>query len=95
VASVLRMAGERWPVVPFFLKIDIEGAEAEVFEENADVVDQFYAIMIELHDWMLPKQRTATRCLAPLIARDRDVILMGENILSVSNDEPTAGLTAA
>lgn len=74
-----------WPVEPFILKIDIEGFEADLFDDP-DIFDAYYVSLIELHDWMLPKQRTSAsffRAFAPL---DRDFLLHGENIVSIKND---------
>ncbi len=44
--------------IPFAVKIDIEGAEAELFLGNADWMDEFPLIIIELHDWLFPGKRT-------------------------------------
>jgi FkbM family methyltransferase len=44
---------------PFIVKIDIEGAEADVFSANTDWVDSTPVIAIELHDWLLIGQASA------------------------------------
>jgi hypothetical protein len=68
------------------VKIDIEGAEAELFSANTEWVDQTPLIIIELHDWLLSRQgisRNFLRCVSSL---DRDFVHIGENIFSVKND---------
>jgi FkbM family methyltransferase len=59
---------------PFLAKIDIEGAEAELFSANTDWVDLFPAIAIELHDWMLPGQASSAPFLRCVAERARDFI---------------------
>jgi len=39
---------------PFIAKIDIEGAEFDLFRENLEWVDATPIITIELHDWHTP-----------------------------------------
>jgi Methyltransferase FkbM domain len=41
-------------------KIDIEGAEANLFRSNIEWVWRTHLVAIEFHDWMLPDQRTST-----------------------------------
>ena len=36
--------------IPFAVKIDIEGAEAELFSDGTDWMNEFPLIIIELHD---------------------------------------------
>jgi FkbM family methyltransferase len=70
---------------PFIAKIDIEGAEAELFSRNLDWVAATPLIIIELHDWMMPKQGTARSFLKCVAAQDRDFVYFGENVLSLRN----------
>jgi FkbM family methyltransferase len=70
---------------PFVIKIDIEGFESNLFEKNTAWIDQFPVIIIELHDWMLPRQANARRFLQQISARDRDFVFYGETVFSVSN----------
>ena len=71
---------------PFMVKVDIEGAEGELFSENTEWVQQTPLIMIELHDWLLPKKGTALPFLRAVAGLDRDFILIGEGIASIAND---------
>ena len=74
-----------WPVEPFILKVDIEGFERGLFEDST-AFDAFYLAYIELHDWLLPRQRTAQSFLKASAQLDRDFLLHGENVVSIKND---------
>jgi FkbM family methyltransferase len=70
---------------PFIAKIDIEGAEEELFSADTGWVDDFPLLIVELHDWLLLKSassRTFLRCMAE---RDRDFVYIGENVFSIAN----------
>lgn len=70
---------------PFILKVDIEGAEAELFLAHGDVLDEFPLLIVELHDWMIPRGGTSRAFLQWHAARDRDFVYWGENVFSFSN----------
>ena len=70
---------------PFLLKIDIEGAEEELFSQNTDRLAAFPLIIIELHDWMLPGRASSRPFLRWHAEQDRDFVLAGENVFSVRN----------
>jgi FkbM family methyltransferase len=74
---------------PFLLKIDIEGAEADLFDGPCGWVDEWPIIVIELHDWLLPGQGTSRNFLRCIGHRDRDFVSIGENIFSIRN-HPTS-----
>jgi FkbM family methyltransferase len=65
---------------PLIFKIDIEGAEAELFGGDTDWMRQFPLIIIELHDWMLPFSGSSRNFLTALAKYDFDVLYRGENI---------------
>lgn len=69
---------------PFICKVDIEGAESDLFE-NASWIDEFPVLIVELHDWLLPKGRRARSFLEAVACRDRDFVLFGHNVISVRN----------
>ncbi|MDB5720742.1 MAG: methyltransferase FkbM family [Alphaproteobacteria bacterium] len=71
--------------VPFAVKIDIEGAESELFSANHEWMDEFPLVTVELHDWLLPGQRTSRNFLAAVAEKDRDFIYLDENIFSIRN----------
>ena len=81
---VARKMAAGW--VPFIAKIDIEGAEQDLFQEPTAWIDRFPLLIIELHDWLLPKQRTAQPFLKCMAQRNRDFVHIGENVFSIRND---------
>lgn len=70
---------------PFILKIDVEGAEAELFSSNVEWIDRFPLIVIELHDWLYPGQGTSSNFLKSISQLDRDFVHIGENVFSIRN----------
>ncbi len=70
---------------PFIIKIDIEGFESDLFSENVEWIDKFPVIIIELHDWMVPKSNNSMNFLKAISGRDRDFIHYSGYILSISN----------
>jgi FkbM family methyltransferase len=70
---------------PFIAKIDIEGFEDELFSRNTEWIEKFPLLIIELHDWMLPKSKSASNFLRAIAPLDRDFILRGENVFSIRN----------
>lgn len=70
---------------PFIVKLDIEGAEADVFSANTGWVAATPVIIIELHDWLVPKGATSQAFLRCIAEQDRDFVIIGENIFSISN----------
>ena len=74
-------------MTPFILKIDIEGAESDIFDTNAFYFNQFPLVIIELHDWMLPRSGSSRSFLKWHCSQDRDFVHAGENIFSFSNDK--------
>lgn len=68
---------------PFIVKIDIEGAEAELFSKNTDWIDAFPVLIIELHDWLLPGTQNSRNFLSNIARRARDFVYIGDNIFSI------------
>jgi hypothetical protein len=71
--------------VPFIAKIDIEGGEAELFAAETGWVDQFPLLIVELHDWLLPRAGTSRSFLRCVAGLDRDFVYLGENVFSIAN----------
>ena len=71
--------------IPLVLKIDIEGAEDDLFSSNTDRFHEFPLLIIELHDWMLPRAANSRNFLKWHAEQDRDFIMHGENIFSICN----------
>jgi FkbM family methyltransferase len=65
----------------FLVKMDIEGAEAQVFLEPTPWLAQTAVMIIELHDWLMPGQGTSRNVFKRLGENNLDVILQGENLL--------------
>lgn len=70
---------------PFIAKIDIEGAEEELFSADTGWVDEFPLLIVELHDWLLPKSASSRNFLRCMAERDRDFVYLGENVFSIAN----------
>ena len=72
---------------PFIVKADIEGAEADLFSANVDWIDAIPLMIVELHDWLYPRERTSRAFLAAIANRDRDFVYLDENVFSIQNSE--------
>ena len=68
------------------VKVDIEGAESDLFADNTEWVARTPLLIIELHDWLMPKGRTSQSFLQCIAKHDRDIVYRGEDIYSIAND---------
>ena len=87
IASLIGLAAKERPdshLVPFIVKIDIEGYEAELFGGNTEWIDEVPVIIIELHDWLFPGRHTSESFLKAIAVRQRDFVLRGENVFSIA-----------
>jgi hypothetical protein len=73
-------------VFPFLVKMDIEGFESDVFSGDNSWLQKTPFFMIELHDWLMPKQGTAGGFLKAVANEPRDFLIRGENIYSIAHD---------
>ena len=64
-------------------KIDIEGFEKELFSENTEWFSESDVVIIEPHDWMLPKSSGLSGFLKLAASNERDFLISGENVCSV------------
>ena len=65
---------------PLVVKIDIEGAQLNLFQKNTDWVRKTQLIMLELDDWLMPWQGTS-RPFFSCVSRDPfDYLISGETI---------------
>ena len=72
------------PGTPFILKVDIEGAEADLFHNPSPCLAEFALIVVELHDWLYPGQQLSQPFLAWHAQHpERDFLLHGQHIFSV------------
>jgi FkbM family methyltransferase len=67
--------------VLFIAKIDIEGFESDLFKHNLDWIEQAQAIIVEIHDWMLPGKRTSKPLQQAMGMRDFELVISGENLI--------------
>lgn len=76
----------------FLIKIDIEGNEKDLFSKNLQWVNKFKIIIIELHDWMIPRSRISHSFLKYISKLNtqknsqRDLVVLGENLVSIKNN---------
>ncbi len=70
-------------LVPYLIKIDIEGFENDLFSANTDWINRFYVLIIELHDWLFPKMGNSQNFLKTIGNHNRDFVYIGENIFSI------------
>ncbi|MDF0578898.1 FkbM family methyltransferase [Bradyrhizobium yuanmingense] len=72
-------------LVPFILKIDIEGFEVELFRSNTEWVEQTPLVVFESHDHGYSWRGTAHAILSVLTKDTRDYIQHGENTFAFSH----------
>lgn len=72
--------------LPFIVKIDIEGAEEEVFSKNAEWIRKVPLLIVEPHDWLFPGRGTMVNFFRKLSELNFDIEVSGENILVINND---------
>ena len=68
-------ASHRSTCFPFIVKIDIEGAEEDLFSGNTEWVALTPVIIVELHDWMFPRGGTSRPFLQCISKLDRELRL--------------------
>jgi FkbM family methyltransferase len=67
---------------PFILKVDIEGAETELFAGDTEAIDRFPVVVVELHDRFFPGEARAQSFLRWHLQQQRDFHQTGENTWS-------------
>ena len=77
IDSICKLAGAEFP---FIVKLDIEGAQAELFRGNTDWVGKTHLITLELDDWLLPWQGTSRSFFSCVSQYPFDYLLGGESI---------------
>ena len=65
---------------PFIVKIDIEGAQRDLFMSNTAWVCNTHLIMLELDDWQLPWQGTTRPFFTCISQHPFDYLIAGETI---------------
>ena len=67
-------------------KIDIEGFERDLFSQATGWVDDAYALMVELHDWMLEGQGSSFAFQKAVMGKGFEMVLNGEDLILVRLD---------
>jgi FkbM family methyltransferase len=63
------------------VKIDIEGAEREVFSKNISWLEAVDLLIIELHDWLYPGEGNGRTFFSAVASKQMDYMWRGENLL--------------
>ena len=94
VRDVCDMAGVS---APFIVKVDIEGAQKQLFRTNTEWVAGTSLIALELDDWQLPWAGTSRPFFSCVSRFDFDYLIAGETIFcfrdatrAVTNDDGSA-----
>jgi FkbM family methyltransferase len=66
--------------VPMIVKLDIEGAQLNLFKSNFEWVSRTYLIMLELDDWLMPWRGTSRPFFSCLSRYAFDYLISGETI---------------
>lgn len=77
IGDICRQAGAAHP---FIVKMDIEGAQANVFQDHTEWVAKTHLITLELDDWLLPWQGTSRNFFRCLSLYPFDYLLHKESI---------------
>jgi FkbM family methyltransferase len=72
--------------VPFIMKVDIEGGERYLFERDAEWVNRFPLLIVELHDYMLPGISASNNFLKCISRYYFDFVIRGENVFCFNNE---------
>jgi FkbM family methyltransferase len=68
---------------PFLLKVDIEGAEKNLFDGDTDAINRFPLIILEPHDWLMPGHQTSQEFFRFHAATGREFCMKHENVASI------------
>jgi len=78
---------------PFLLKVDIEGAEKNLFSGDVSTFNRFPLIIFEPHDWLLPGQLSSQEFFRFHAAAGREFCMNHENIASIAPHSGLLGMT--
>jgi FkbM family methyltransferase len=68
---------------PFLLKVDIEGAEKDLFDRDTDPINRFPLIILEPHDWLMPGKLTSQEFFRFHANAGREFCMKHENVASI------------
>ncbi len=81
VQELVAEAGEKAALL--LVKVDIEGFEADLFSQNVDWLDDASALIVELHDWMLPGQHASRSLQRAIFPRDFEMLIHRESLVFI------------
>jgi FkbM family methyltransferase len=84
IPALVEMVPGGWP---WIVKLDIEGAQEELFSANTDWVGKTDLIILELDDWQFPWRASAQSFFAALSAFKFDYLIRGELIFCYRHTE--------
>ncbi len=84
IPALVNMVPGGWP---WIVKLDIEGAQEELFSANTAWVGQADLIILELDDWQFPWRASAQSFFAALSAHKFDYLIRGELIFCFRHTE--------
>jgi FkbM family methyltransferase len=67
------------------VKIDIEGFEVNVLNDNVAWIDRLPLLIFEMHDWMIPWSGSGHSFFSSLSRDKRDYLIHGENVFAYSH----------
>ena len=70
---------------PLIVKVDIEGAESELFTGNFEWIGSASVIIVEIHDWLHPGEALSSSLLAAMASSNFDLVFFGENLFFFRN----------
>jgi len=82
VSDLLPSDGER---VPFIVKLDVQGAERDVFA-SPEWLARVPIVLIELHDWRYPWEGRSASFLSAVAQHPVEVLLNGQNLAVFNRD---------
>lgn len=82
IDEICAMAGV---TAPFLVKVDIEGAQKQLFSSNTAWVENTHLIVIELEDWLLPWQGTSQPFFKTLTQYPYEYLMAGDTLFCFRN----------
>jgi FkbM family methyltransferase len=74
------------------IKVDVEGAEAELFREASASLAEATAVVIELHDWLFPGSGSSRNFFRWAATYDFEMVQRGENLVLFKSQTQGVGL---
>jgi hypothetical protein len=71
----------------FIAKVDIEGGQKQLFEDNTAWLGRAHAVLIELEDWLLPWQGTSRPFFRAISSHPYEFLTRGETLFCMRDDQ--------